>query len=119
MRGGSKRPTLEPGERVPALRLRVRPGDLVVLRRPGEPDRVLLKRVAAVPGGAADLGEGVWVSAGAGYLVVGDNRPRSTDSRHFGPVDAGNVLGRAVYRYAPVERRGRLGVDNARDSRLG
>jgi type IV secretory pathway protease TraF len=41
-------------------------------------------------------------------LVEGDNRSSSTDSRHFGPVDRRAVLGRAVYRYGPPGRSGRL-----------
>jgi len=32
----------------------------------------------------------------------------SRDSRHFGPVPRGLVVGRVVYRYLPGARRGRL-----------
>ncbi|MDX9957600.1 MAG: signal peptidase I [Clostridia bacterium] len=35
------------------------------------------------------------------YFVIGDNRPGSTDSRFFGPVDIDHVLGKIVLRYWP------------------
>ena len=44
----------------------------------------------------------------AGTLeVAGDAREHSTDSRAFGPVPRGSIVGRAVYRYAPAGRSGR------------
>lgn len=97
--GGSMRPTLEPGDRVLAVRARrARAGDLVVVRDPRDPrdlrnaGRLLVKRVAAV--------------GPHGVEVRGDNAAASTDSRVFGPVPA--VWGRAVYRYAPAARAGWL-----------
>jgi hypothetical protein len=39
--------------------------------------------------------------------VAGDAREHSTDSRAFGPVPRSSIVGRAVYRYAPVGRSGR------------
>ncbi len=35
------------------------------------------------------------------YFIVGDNRPGSTDSRFFGPVDINHILGKIVLRYWP------------------
>ena len=40
--------------------------------------------------------------------VLGDNSGASTDSRCFGPVDRRELRGRAIYRYWPENRRGRL-----------
>jgi hypothetical protein len=40
--------------------------------------------------------------------VVGDNPDASTDSRVFGPVPRGAVVGRVVYRYGPEGRTGRV-----------
>jgi signal peptidase I len=54
----------------------------------------MVKRVALVDGDTVTL--------------LGDNPDRSTDSRAFGPVNRERVRGRAVYRYWPVDRRGRL-----------
>ncbi len=36
------------------------------------------------------------------YYVMGDNRPNSRDSRSFGPIKAGQILGRVVARYWPL-----------------
>jgi mitochondrial inner membrane protease subunit 1 len=106
--GESMAPALLAGDHLLALRLaRVRPGDVVALRDPRDPRRALVKRCAAVPGGAVTCG-GAVLRAGAGYLVLGDNLPASTDSRVFGPVPRRLLLGRCVHRYAPEERRGRL-----------
>ena len=93
-------PTLLPGDRVLVwrglgpLRPRIRVGDLVTVVDPRDPDRMMVKRVAAL--------------AGADVFVRGDNEAASTDSRQFGPLTAASVRGRAFYRYLPEERRGRL-----------
>ena len=100
--GESMLPTLLPGDRVLVwrglgpFRPPVRLGDLVALVDPRDPDRVMVKRVAGC--------------AGTQVIVRGDNETASTDSRHFGPVDAAAIHGRVIYRYLPEERRGRLGT---------
>jgi nickel-type superoxide dismutase maturation protease len=106
--GDSMAPALLPGDHLLVLRrTRPRPGDVVALRDPRDPGRAVVKRVAAVPGGAATCG-GEVLRAGSGYVVLGDNLTASTDSRSFGPVPRRLLLGRCVYRYAPEHRRGGL-----------
>lgn len=39
-------------------------------------------------------------------FVMGDNRPRSSDSRSFGPVSEKHVVGRVFFRYFPVDKLG-------------
>jgi nickel-type superoxide dismutase maturation protease len=98
--GDSMVPTLLPGDRVLVwrgvgpLRPSARVRDLVALRDPRDPERVMVKRVAGV--------------VGTEVSVLGDNAAASTDSRHFGPVGDAAILGRVVYRYLPDERRGWL-----------
>jgi signal peptidase I len=108
--GESMLPVLRPGDRLLTLRLPVSPGAVVAVGDPRHPARTLLKRVAAAPGGGALLPDGRRLDAGAGYVVLGDNPRASTDSGEFGPVPRRLVRGRAVYRYAPADRRGPLPV---------
>jgi nickel-type superoxide dismutase maturation protease len=105
--GGSMAPSLLPGDRLlvvgwPITVGRFRrpspwpvPGQVVAVRDPRLPARVLVKRVASV-----DRLSGV-------VEVLGDAPDASTDSRSFGPVLRSAIVGRAVYRYAPVDRTGR------------
>jgi signal peptidase I len=113
--GHSMAPGLADGDRVLVHRVRpgrVRPSDVVVLRRPrpmpGRPSAgnpLLVKRVAAVAGDPTPAGVPGWPSAVPdGYLVVlGDNPLFSNDSRHFGWVARKSVLGvvRRRWRCAP------------------
>jgi nickel-type superoxide dismutase maturation protease len=97
VRGTSMLPALEPGDRlllVPAWGLQK--GDVVAVRDPRKGDRLLVKRVSAIDRRASSV------------VVVGDNPSASTDSRAFGPIPRRSVAGRAIYRYAPVARAGRL-----------
>jgi nickel-type superoxide dismutase maturation protease len=95
--GVSMAPALQPGDRlllVPAWRLRA--GDVVAVRDPRDRSRLLVKRISAVDRRASLV------------TVLGDNPGASTDSRTFGPVPGQSVAGRAVFRYAPPARTGRL-----------
>jgi len=71
-----------------------RVGEIVLVRDPRKPENLMLKRVADVADGAC--------------TVLGDRPEDSTDSRTFGPVPLGNVLGRALFRYGPIGRIGWL-----------
>jgi signal peptidase I len=131
VRGGSMRPTLEPGQRVAVAPL-VRPparGDLVVVR---SHDREVVKRLVGLPGERVRLrggrlevnGEVVpepYLAGGSGageldlrlgpaeYLVLGDHRAASTDGRDFGPVGADALLARVAFAYWPPRRLRRRG----------
>ena len=94
--GKSMVPTLEPGDRlfVEARSYRRRsplPGEIVLAADPRAPHRELVKRVAALEGGAV--------------TILGDN-PASTDSRTFGLVPASSVRWRVLFRYWPPRRIG-------------
>jgi inner membrane protease subunit 1 len=87
-------PTLREGDWIVVADLGRPPrvGQVVLVRDPRDPERLMLKRVAAVANGACS--------------VLGDRPEESTDSRTFGPVPLANVLGRALFRYGPVGRIG-------------
>ena len=89
-------PTLRAGDRLVVIpRRRVQIGDIVAALDPRD-SRMIVKRVAGIaPDGRV--------------VLVGDNADASTDSRVFGAVAPSAVVGRAVYRYAPSDRAGRVG----------
>ena len=135
--GGSMVPALENGEFLLVNKLAyvaAKPGrgDVVVFRSPAKPDEDLVKRVVGLPNETVDLRDGgVYVDGrrldenvyftgvtGAragrslvvpedGYFVLGDNRGQSIDSRSFGIVPAGSIVGQVWLVYWPL---GRLGV---------
>ena len=43
-----------------------------------------------------------WVIAADQLFVMGDHRQASADSRVFGPIETGDVIGRAFLRYWPI-----------------
>jgi nickel-type superoxide dismutase maturation protease len=91
--GASMEPTLAPGDRVLIVRARrLHAHDVVAVRDPRDPGRVLVKRIGAV------LEDEI--------VVRGDNPAASTDSRSFGPVPTTAVIGRVVRCYAPSWRAG-------------
>jgi nickel-type superoxide dismutase maturation protease len=86
-------PTILEGDRLLVGRFgRPRVGDIVALRDPGDPRRVIVKRISAVRGGE--------------LYVTGDNPEASIDSRVFGSVPRTALLGKVVRRYAPRGRSG-------------
>lgn len=40
------------------------------------------------------------------YFVMGDNRPRSSDSREFGTITVDDIIGYVFYRYLPADKMG-------------
>jgi len=94
VRGRSMAPTLLPGERLLAVRLRrpPRPGEVVLAPDPRHRGRELVKRVRAV--------------TPSGVSLRGDNPAFSTDARAFGAIPAADVGWRVVGRFWPARRAG-------------
>ena len=89
-------PALREGDWIIVARLGRAPrvGEIVLAPDPRSPDRLVLKRVATVADGTC--------------VLLGDRPESSTDSREFGPIAVADLLGRAVFRYAPLRRAGPL-----------
>lgn len=107
VQGDSMRPTLASGQvvlTVPARPHRLRRGAVVVVRDPRDPARETVKRVAGLAGDLADLPGGPTVVPAGHVAVVGDDRARSTDSRHYGPLPVTLVVARVVARLIPPGR---------------
>jgi nickel-type superoxide dismutase maturation protease len=89
----SMEPTLRPGDWLLVWRTRrVRAGQIVLARHPGQPDLLIVKRAARRMEGDGAVGGSWWLES--------DNPDAgAVDSRRFGPVSAALVEGRVLVRY--------------------
>ncbi|XP_020526185.1 mitochondrial inner membrane protease subunit 1 isoform X2 [Amborella trichopoda] len=93
---------------------KIKQGDLVLLRSPENPRKVILKRVTGLEGDHirylstenGHLGENI-VPKGHVW-VEGDNLSTSNDSRKFGAIPYGLLHGRIFFRIWPIDRFGLL-----------
>lgn len=111
-------------------------GDIIVLKNPRNESQDFIKRIIATPGdsvkiengfvfvngvklnelylpqdaqsqGGSFLSEGEQITVGENqYIVLGDNRNHSSDSREWGPVTRKEIIGKVVFRYFPVNNFG-------------
>ena len=109
-----------------------RRGDIVMLQFPRDPDKSFVKRIIAEPGDTVRIEHGqVYVNEvplgdefippeyrsredhgpevvqEAYYFVMGDHRNNSSDSRHWGQVPEGYIIGKVQLRWWPL-REARL-----------
>lgn len=138
VQGASMQPLLEDDERILvnkfAYRLGpIRRGDVVVFWYPRDPAVSFIKRVVGLPGDVVELRRGLvhvngrrlnepWVAAEfrghdsvgpveverGHYFVLGDHRTSSNDSRAWGDVPERYIYGKAVFRFWPLGRIGRV-----------
>ncbi|MCX6044312.1 MAG: signal peptidase I [Chloroflexi bacterium] len=100
--------------------------DIIVLKVP-QMDELLVKRIVGLPGETVEIRNGLVYINGQqlpelfphdesnqnmalttlgplDYFVLGDNRGNSNDSRVFGPIKRGYILGRVWLRYWPLDQ---------------
>lgn len=87
---------------LPGERIRVADGHLTIYNA-AYPEGVVVEE-SYLPETVATAGEEVVGLAEDEYFVLGDNRPNSFDSRRFGPVERGAIVGRAWFRGWPLKR---------------
>lgn len=104
-------------------------GDVIIFHSPIE-EKLYVKRIVGLPRDEVELrngnfyingneldepyyttgnftqseGENLWFLGSDEYFMVGDNRPKSNDSRKFGPIHQTNFLGRAFFRIWPFDQ---------------
>jgi signal peptidase I len=88
---------------LPGDRLSIRNGDVI---RNGVPERSSFT-VPCNGGGECNFRQTITVPKGD-YYMMGDNRPDSLDSRFWGPVPKGWLIGKAFFTYWPPDRIGFL-----------
>lgn len=80
----------------------------VLIKNDVHPQGVLLDESQYLPG---EIRTGGTLSITLGpdeYFVLGDNRPASSDSRSWGVLEEGAIVGRAWFRAFPVDRFGSI-----------
>ena len=134
--GQSMEPNLHNNQRliIEKISYRLHPprrGDIVVIRVENRHSDPLIKRVVGLPGETIEIREGhvyingqmltepylqqltyggigPYVVAPDSIFVLGDNRGASNDSRSFGEVKISSIVGRAWFRYWPLDEIGFL-----------
>lgn len=82
-------------------------GDEVTITQPGVGTFVLTEPYANLDG--PSFGRQSFVLDEDEYFVMGDNRPKSSDSRLWGPLPEENIMGKAFFRLLPPTKIGGLG----------
>ncbi|MCH8978240.1 MAG: signal peptidase I [Armatimonadetes bacterium] len=109
VQGDSMMPTLEPGQRLPVSKAywlvgALKPGDIVVIENSRD-NEIIIKRVYKLAGEKVDLRnvpfswdvtQGDYIVPEGTVYVLGDNWSVSQDSRHYGPFDLADVIGKVV-----------------------
>jgi signal peptidase I len=131
--GSSMEPTLHNGQYLIITRITYwirapERGDIIVFHPPNNLGEDYIKRIVGLPGERVEIRQGKvwadgvaldepyvsrassdsksWTLGDGEYLVFGDNRNDSSDSRNWGPLEEESIVGKAWLSYWPPERWG-------------
>lgn len=76
----------------------------MVVRSPMNPNTFICKRIVALPGDSVKMSFFSKTVPNGHVWLLGDNRSNSTDSREFGALPIGLIIGRVIYRVWPFSR---------------
>ena len=93
---------------IPGDTVEVRSGKVYVNGEMLDETEYLDNSVNTANGNYFTSGRTVTVPEGT-VIAFGDNRPHSSDSRNFGPIDVGKLKGRVIWRVTPLSRFGPIG----------
>ncbi|EKE00217.1 MAG: Signal peptidase I [uncultured bacterium] len=111
-------------------------GDIVICKHPNSPDKLVIKRLIGLPSETIKIKEGlVYINNNilaepylapntttkpeksmeegveykipeGSFMVMGDNRTNSVDSRDWGPISADYLIGKGLFIYYPLSKIG-------------
>ncbi len=133
----SMKPTLQPGELLLVNKLAYKwsepdHGDIIVFHFQGNTDNDYIKRLIGLPGDEIKVSngtvyvngyaltepyiaelpsyDGTWIVPDEQLFVLGDNRNNSSDSHYWGYVDLEDVVGKAIFKYWPLDQARSLSI---------
>ncbi|MCO5574483.1 hypothetical protein L7F22_028268 [Adiantum nelumboides] len=126
-KGDGMEPTIHSGEKVlvrkipfPSTRS-LFVGDVVLLKDPSNADLERMSRIAAMEGeemvSTSESDMPFEIEKGACWVLLDNDSARAkgeADSRNFGPLSLGNILGRVLYAYQSISDHGL--VSNSKDA---
>ncbi|MBU3925906.1 signal peptidase I [Patescibacteria group bacterium] len=107
--GASMEPTFETGDYLIIDEFtyhleKPKKGDVIVFRYPLDTSKFFIKRIEGLPGETVNYEDREITLKDNQYFVMGDNRPASSDSRMWGPVEENLIIGRALVRLWPITK---------------